>query len=549
KKIGALTIAAVTLPFRDEGVMRWENACRGLDKLRQHADTVMVIQNDRLLDICPDMPLEQAFQFADETVINAIKSITELISQKGLVNLDFADVRAVMQDGGAAIIGIGEGEGEDRAQIAVEKALRNQLLNIEVSGAKRALIHLTGGPDMSLKDTRTAMKIVSAHLDASAQVIWGSRIDPNLDHAIRVMLIITGLQEHYLSADFRQRDLEDNKQVAAPGVDRKKDAGPGTENLRDEVTDHQSRQAIKQNGIPSKRVEAERENNVPGRTRRRTQPKIQHPPKIDGATVLPPAEASPERSGNAVSSRAEIDRDRGSTPRLLHPLTSLPQPTEPIARAQSRDPHDSSMLAQLESQMLKQKNESRDRQLAAPSSKITFSKALAEEIHAYLQSLHEAAAELLVAPTGQPALRRMKNAILAINYTAQRFAFFPLVDYATTVIEIFDRATNGEIKITEQFVNAVKPIGAILEGIQDDADAFMEAKQHREKLLRLMDAFTNQPSLNVTNNGGKTPKGDSRADDSFFLADSKPANTSTKNKPPTGQSVKPVFEVMDYLEK
>lgn len=196
KKVGALTISIVTLPFTEEGVGRWENARVGLERLRQNSDTVIVIQNDRLLEVVPDMPLGMAFKVADEILVNAVKGITELITEKGLVNLDFADVRTIMQNGGTAMIGIGESEGAENAQAAVEIAMQNKLLEVDITGAKNALINITGGAQMPLKDAKMVMKIVAAKLDPSAKIIWGARIDPNLGKAIRVMLIVTNLQEH-----------------------------------------------------------------------------------------------------------------------------------------------------------------------------------------------------------------------------------------------------------------------------------------------------------------------------------------------------------------
>jgi len=195
KKVGALTISIVTLPFTEEGVGRWENARIGLERLRQNSDTVIVIQNDRLLEVVPDVPLGMAFKAADEILVNAVKGITELITEKGLVNLDFADVRAIMQNGGTAMIGIGESEGAENAQAAVEMAMQNKLLEVDITGAKNALINITGGAQMPLKDAKLVMKIVAAKLDPAAKIIWGARIDQNLGKAIRVMLIVTNLQE------------------------------------------------------------------------------------------------------------------------------------------------------------------------------------------------------------------------------------------------------------------------------------------------------------------------------------------------------------------
>jgi cell division protein FtsZ len=194
RKRGALTIAIVTLPFSDEGIVRWQNARKGLDALEENVDTVIVVQNDKLLDLVPDMPLNAAFKVADEILVNAVKGITELVTEKGLVNLDFADVRTIMQNGGLAMIGLGESESENNAEESAERALQNPLLDIDVTGAKSALINITGGHDMSLKAAKTIMKIIAERLDQSAKIIWGARIDESMERTLRVMLIVTSLQ-------------------------------------------------------------------------------------------------------------------------------------------------------------------------------------------------------------------------------------------------------------------------------------------------------------------------------------------------------------------
>lgn len=194
KSIGALTISIVTLPFTEEGTMRWDNAKVGLEKIRQNSDTVIIVQNDKLLEIAPDLPLDAAFKVADEVLVNAVKGITELVTEKGMVNLDFADIKAIMQSGGTAMIGIGESESENRALDAIEGAIKNPLLDIDITGAKSALINITGGKSMSLKDSKTIMKILSQKLDPTAHVIWGAKMDDSLNETVRVMLIVTGIK-------------------------------------------------------------------------------------------------------------------------------------------------------------------------------------------------------------------------------------------------------------------------------------------------------------------------------------------------------------------
>lgn len=200
KNSGALTIAVVTLPFTEEGVIRWSNASKGLEELYKHVDTVIVVQNDRLLEVVPDLPLSDAFKVADEILVNAVKGITELVTEKGLVNLDFADIRAIMQNGGMAMIGLGESDSEENAKEAAEKALKNPLLDVDVTGAKNALINITGGRDMTLKSAKMVMKVISERLDPSAKIIWGARLDESMNHTLRVMLIVTCLRATKRSA-------------------------------------------------------------------------------------------------------------------------------------------------------------------------------------------------------------------------------------------------------------------------------------------------------------------------------------------------------------
>ncbi|MFH1424671.1 MAG: cell division protein FtsZ [archaeon] len=209
KKTKALTIGIVTLPFSIEGAVRWENAQAGLSALRENTDTVIVIPNDKLLEIVPELPLNAAFKVADEILVNAVRGITELVTKEGLVNLDFADIRTIMRDGGTAMIGLGESDTEEKARDAVEKALTNPLLDIDITGAKGALINVIGGSDMTLQDARVVMEAVSDKLDSNARIIWGARIDPDLQNLMRVMLVVTGLKQQ--------------KQILGPeGVEEKK---------------------------------------------------------------------------------------------------------------------------------------------------------------------------------------------------------------------------------------------------------------------------------------------------------------------------------------
>ena len=194
KKVGALTVAIVTVPFSMEGARRYENAVLGLEKLESIVDTLIVIPNDKLLELAPDLPMHTAFKVADEILTNAVKGIAELVTKAGLVNLDFADIRAVMGKGGVALIGVGESDTDNRAIEAVEKAVENPLLDVDISGANGALINVIGGQDMTLDEARKVVESVSNKLNDDARVIWGAQISDDMSNTIRAMLIITGVR-------------------------------------------------------------------------------------------------------------------------------------------------------------------------------------------------------------------------------------------------------------------------------------------------------------------------------------------------------------------
>jgi cell division protein FtsZ len=190
---GALTIAIVTLPFTAEGAIRRENAEAGLERLRDIADTVIVVPNDRLLEVVPRLPLYAAFKVSDEVLMRAVKGITELITLPGLVNLDFADVRTVMERGGVAMIGMGESDAEDKAADSVKKALRSPLLDVDISGATAALVNVVGGPDMTIAEAEGVVQEIYERVDPGARIIWGAMVDPSMQHKMRTMLVVTGV--------------------------------------------------------------------------------------------------------------------------------------------------------------------------------------------------------------------------------------------------------------------------------------------------------------------------------------------------------------------
>jgi cell division protein FtsZ len=194
REAGALTIGVVTLPFCVEGRVRMDNAEAGLKRLREVCDTVIVIPNDKLLEIVPNLALNAAFKVADEVLMRSIKGITEMITMPGLVNLDFADLKTVMKRGGVALIGLGEAEGDNKAVDAITEALNSPLLEVDITEATGALVNVTGGNDMTLREAEKVVEEIYSKIDKNARIIWGTTIDPTMKKSIRAMLVITGVK-------------------------------------------------------------------------------------------------------------------------------------------------------------------------------------------------------------------------------------------------------------------------------------------------------------------------------------------------------------------
>lgn len=211
KKSGALVVGVVTIPFAMEGSRRYENAMIGLEKMERNVDTLIVIPNEKLLEIAPNLPLHTAFKLADEVLTNAVKGITELVTRNGLINLDFADIKNVMTEGGMAMIGLGEADSENRAAESVERALNNPLLAVDLNGATGALVNVTGGSDMTLEDARKIVAKVSETLDDDAKIIWGAQIMEDLNKVIRTMVVITGVKSEQIRG--RKRIEDRNKKI------------------------------------------------------------------------------------------------------------------------------------------------------------------------------------------------------------------------------------------------------------------------------------------------------------------------------------------------
>ncbi len=212
RKMGLLSVGIVTMPFTMEGSHRFENALIGLEKMEQSINTLIVIPNEKLLELAPHLPLQTAFKVADEILTNAVKGIAELVTKTGLVNLDFADVKTIMSEGGVALIGVGESDAENRADESVMKALENPLINVDISNATGALINISGGENLTLDESRRIVETVADRLDPHAKIIWGAQIYKDLDKTIRTMLIITGVKSDQIFGE--QHRLAEKKKSA-----------------------------------------------------------------------------------------------------------------------------------------------------------------------------------------------------------------------------------------------------------------------------------------------------------------------------------------------
>ncbi len=197
KEAGALAVAVVTRPFSFEGNRRAKNADWGVSRLKEHVDTLLVIPNDKLLDICKeDISWQDAFRMVDDILEQGILSITELITVAGDINLDFADVKAVMTNSGQALMAIGRAGGPSRASEAARQAIANPLLDLDISGATGVLLNITGGTDLKLSEVNAAAQMIREAVDPEANIIVGFVTDPNMQGEAKITIIATGFQHH-----------------------------------------------------------------------------------------------------------------------------------------------------------------------------------------------------------------------------------------------------------------------------------------------------------------------------------------------------------------
>lgn len=193
RESGALTVAVVTKPFTFEGRKRMQIAENGISELEQKVDTLITIPNERILQVIEKRtPLNEAFAYADDVLRQGIQGISDLITQPGLINLDFADVKTIMSDAGSAMMGIGEGSGEHRAADAAQKAIASPLLETTIEGARGVIFNITGGPDMAMYEVNEAAEMISKAVDGDAQIIFGASIDPSMTGRVRVTVLAAG---------------------------------------------------------------------------------------------------------------------------------------------------------------------------------------------------------------------------------------------------------------------------------------------------------------------------------------------------------------------
>jgi len=220
KDMGSIVIGCVTMPFDIERA-RIDKAEFGLQQLRNSCDTVIVIDNNRLVQIAGNLPVQQAFAVANELISTMIKSIVEIIAVPSLVNLDYADVQAIMSNGDVSVIGIGESDTEQRVDEAVRRALTNPLLDVSYEGANGALIHIAGGDDLTLDEVNKIGELVTESLDPDSNVIWGARVSPEMKGKVRVMTIITGVNSPYIlgKVDHSQPTMREVQVSKELGID------------------------------------------------------------------------------------------------------------------------------------------------------------------------------------------------------------------------------------------------------------------------------------------------------------------------------------------
>jgi cell division protein FtsZ len=246
KEQGAIVVGMVSTPFNVERA-RTVKAEEGLEKLRNEADSIIVLDNNRLLDYVPNLPIGKAFSVMDQIIAETVKGISETITQPSLINLDYADMSTIMNQGGVAVMLVGETQDKNKTKEVVSDALNHPLLDVDYRGASGGLVHITGGPDLTLKEAEGIADNITERLDASANVIWGARIQEQYKGRVRVMAIMTGVQSAQVLGPSTQEQLRESRQSlqepsgsnasanAATGFDDTSGAAEWSDGGRDQV--------------------------------------------------------------------------------------------------------------------------------------------------------------------------------------------------------------------------------------------------------------------------------------------------------------------------
>lgn len=356
KEMGILTVSIVTKPFKFEGPKRMRSAESGLDRIRDGSDTVIVINNERLLDVVgPKVPMKEAFMCADKVLCQAVTSISELVTTPGLINVDFNDIKTIMGGKGGAVMGIGLGKGESRATEAVKKATSSPLLDkVVIDGATGLLICITGGPDMTLQEVSEATELVSHAADPEAEIIFGAVVDENMKDTMRVTLIATGFSDELHRTRELRRAMETAPTVparsrmstpvmadilgdleASPIFNDAKPAAPRAEapappaaprrpSLRDSINDLVEEQ-------PRREEPATTANGTP----------VRRAPETNGGSA--PIRVAPSRTRDEFESELRVSPSTAEAPRIrkaTEEKASVPQFTPTAAAEEKKEDKD-----------------------------------------------------------------------------------------------------------------------------------------------------------------------------------------------------------------
>jgi len=483
KSIGALTISVVTLPFSEEGVIRWENAQFGLEKLQQHSDTVIVIQNDKLLEIAPELPLGAAFKVADEVLVNAVKGITELVTEKGLVNLDFADVRAIMKDGGTAMVGIGESDSENRAQDAIQNAITNPLLDVDINGANSALLNISGGSSMSLKDAKVVMRALADKLDPSAKVIWGARCDESLEETLRVMLIVTGLKKNPAIIESMNLPQRKKKPVSpAVTLDTIEE-----ESLLDESELYPVDDATEDSLLDLSPNESVQPLNIDEADDIEEQTPLYHKPT--------PAYNEPE-----THSDFEFQNESESTP----------------AAQSNRDNGEKSLFD------IRDEGERKQKKAPEPRNKRVFTEIFEEEAQGDLNVLMENIENLDTGNSDIKVLKDIKSACISLKNTAQLFTFDKIEQFTEEIANFIDLLIRNKISPDQKLKEIIEEVPDIINDLMyEDQEAIQRCEEIKAQIkeIRVSLGDKNRTFKSNKTENFQEPQVKKKVEDAFFSMD------------------------------